>query len=218
MKSILLVFALSFASVSFAQNQQLVDSFANEICISITNSNQTNDSTRVFDAFKEHRLPASSNFTQKEKNEFGDNVYFRLQRNCFIFRTILERNAPVNPNWKTVTVKPVSKLTNNECAEFGKYKSYRYLDPSGDTVLLTIDKGFWTDHFKDGSFSKLGVRWLSACEFDIEFIESNNPIRKKFSKAGDKYRYQILEKMKDSYLMSVEIVGQNRYSLFKIYF
>lgn len=73
-----------------------------------------------------------------------------------------------------------------------------YPDFNGDTVNLIIDKGLWTDNFKDGTYSKLRFKWINDCEFEIEFIESNNPVQSQFSKKGDKYLYQIIEK-KDNY-------------------
>jgi len=70
----------------------------------------------------------------------------------------------------------------------------------------------------DGTYSKLRFEWVSACEFEIEFLESNNRIRKNFSKPGDKYRYQIVDSKDGYYDMSVEIVGADMHSLFRMYY
>ena len=69
MKSVFLVIALVITSVTFAQNQQLVDSLSNEICISITSSKEANDSTRVFDAFKQHNLPPHPILPKKKRTK-----------------------------------------------------------------------------------------------------------------------------------------------------
>ncbi len=74
------------------------------------------------------------------------------------------------------------------------------------------------DLFKDGTYSKLKFEWLGDCEFELEFIESNNESRKSFSKPGDKYIYQILDKKAKYYLMSAWIPGMSYFLKFKIYF
>lgn len=102
--------------------------------------------------------------------------------------------------------------------QFRKHKIYKYIEFNGDTTNLKIDNDFWIDNFKDGTYSKLKIYWSSDCYFDIEFINSNNEVRKKISHPGDKYRYTILEKFDNYYLMSVEITGIKRFSIFKIYY
>ncbi|HMC84551.1 MAG TPA: hypothetical protein VKI61_03465, partial [Chitinophagaceae bacterium] len=151
-------------------------------------------------------------------DSIGDNIYFRLQRLCPVFNELLVKNSPKNKYWQTVFERPQSHLKNSDCLEFQEYKNYKYIEMNGDTVKLKIDSGFWVDNFKDGTYSKLKVYWSLDCYFDIEFIESNNNIRKKFSKPGDKFRYTILEKFDNYYLMSVEIVGIKRFSIFKIFY
>lgn len=211
------LFSITVCS-SFGQRQNLVDSLSNEICKSITVSNEQNDSVRIVNAFSANLIPALANFTDNEQDSIGKNIFFRLQKNCVIFKQLLDKNSPVNKYWRTVYERPLSKLSNSDCLEFSKRNHYRYFEPTGDTSNVTIESGFWIDHFKNGTYSKLKIYWSTSSYFDIEFIESNNEIRKNFSNKGDKFRYTMLEKMEDCYLMSVEIVGVNSFSIFKMYF
>jgi len=218
MKLIIACSCLIVTSNLIGQKQDLVDSISNEICKSMSLDKEDNDSIRVFKAFRQHLVPSLSNFSKNQRDSIGDIVYFRLQRNCVIFKELLDRNTPENKYWQTVYEKPQSKLSDSDCLQFQKHKNYKYIEPNGDTVNLKIDNGFWVDNFKNGTHSKLKVYWGRECYFDIEFVESDNDIRNKFSKPGDKYRYSILEKHDNYYKMSVEAIGVKKFSIFKIYY
>ena len=129
----------------------------------------------------------------------------------------MNRNTLSNNNWEAVNTKPTTRLNKRSCEDFLKYKKYKYLEPEGDTVNLTIENGYWVEHFKDKTFSKLKFYWINDCEFEIEFVESNNKIRKAASKPGDKYKYQILDKKQNFYDMSVEIPETKVFAVFKLY-
>ena len=70
---------------------------------------------------------------------------------------------------------------------------------------------------KDGTYSKLSFEQLAPDEFVITFIESNNKIKKNFSKAGDKYYYSIISKGKNYYTLCVTIPGLKGSTLFRVY-
>lgn len=125
---------------------------------------------------------------------------------------------PPKGDWETVDEKPNSVVNKKVCRKFIDHINYTYLEANGDTVKLQIENGFWVDHFKDGTYSKLKLNWITDCEFEIEFIESNNKLRKGFSKPGDKYRYQVINKKDNYYEMSVEILGTGRHVKLKLYF
>ena len=132
---------------------------------------------------------------------------------------MLDRTADENSSdWIKVEQRPRTVLSRSECKRFGKQRKFKYLEMSGDTVNLEIDQAYWIDRFKDGTYSKLKFYWLGDCEFEIEFLESNNETRKGFSKRGDKYRYQIIDKTDTYYVMSAEIPNENIYWIFKLHF
>ncbi len=209
---------LFISSTTFGQSQETKDSLTNEICKTIKATKDQSDSILFFGTLKEHLVPFLLEYPEKKRKEIGKSIYLRLQRNCIEFKTILERVSPPSKDWEVRGGKPIIHLNEKKCKQFLGYKKYKYLESNGDTVNLQIENGYWIDHFKDGTFSKLKFYRISDCEFEIEFIESNNEIRKNFSKVDDKYRYQIIDKKENYYNMSLEIVGTNGFYLFKIYY
>ena len=219
MKTTVIIILLISPFNLLGQSQDLVDSISSAICKSIMSSKEEKDTIKVFHAFKEQaNTTLLSNFTTTERDSIGQNIYFRLQRNCKIFKEILIRNSSENKYWKVIYEKPQSKADAKICADFFKHTKFTYFETNGDTVHLKIENNFWIDNFIDGTYSKLKITKGRYCEFDIEFIESNNNSRKNFSKSGDKYKYTIIDKSEDFYLMSVEIIGLGSYSIFKLYY
>jgi hypothetical protein len=218
MKVILLISCSLLYTAAIGQTQEQKDSLVSQICTVLIETKNQPDSLRVQLAYEKHLYPFLARFREDQIDEIAMSIYYRLQRNCIEFKDILNRADPPKGDWESIGEKPLSILTRKECKRFLAHKNYWYLESSGDTVNLTIDNGFWTDRFKDGTYSKLRLSWTSDCEFEIEFIESNNDIRKNFSKPGDRYRYQIVDKKSGYYDMSVEITGTDRHLLFKIYY
>lgn len=62
-----------------------------------------------------------------------------------------------------------------------------------DTTFVTISNDMFLERMKKGrTYSLLNLKWKDNCEFDLTFKESNDPIKKEFSKPGDVYEYEIL--------------------------
>lgn len=209
---------LFIAVISFGQSQASIDSMEHVICRSIEESTSRVDSIKVIQSFSKHLPAFLANYPENKREEILTHIYDRLQRNCATFWKILNRIDSSQKNWEALNTSPPSTLDKNECRKFLKYKNYKYVEADGDTVNLQIENGYWIDHFKDGTFSKLKFHWVSDCEFEIEFIESNNKIRNDFSNPGDKYRYKILDKRSNYYDMSVEIPEKNIFAKFKIFY
>jgi hypothetical protein len=202
----------------FSQTNAANDSLINEICKTLIKNTAVTDSIKISLIVSEHVTPYLTKFDKSKVREIADNIFLRGQRQCKDLGELVSRLTPKKGDWERLNEKPESKLSKDLCSNFLIFKKYTYLESNGDTVNLTIDNGFWIDNFKNGTFSKLKLRWLNSCEFEIEFISSNNELRKKFSKPGDKYKYQILGKLENCYLMAVEIVGSNQFLSFKLYY
>lgn len=218
MKAILISFA-TFSIFFHCYSQEIVtDSLLHEICTTLEKSENINDSSRVSSAFEKHLGNTFENLTEIQKQKTWDSIFFRLQRNCFIFHSILRRNSVQKGDWEELDAIPKGHLKKEVCQQFKSYTSFRYLEPSGDEVKVQLKDNMWLETFLDSSFSRLKFRWIDDCSFEIEFIESNNLVRKNFSKKGDKYLYTIIEKGKGFYKLAVEIPVSNRISAFKLYF
>jgi hypothetical protein len=143
-------------------------------------------------------------------------LHVYLQRNCKDYVRLLD-SLDKDENWKRIDKKEKTRLTDIQCQEFIKYKQLYYIEPTLDTTYVTIENDIWTERLKRGQYeSRLSMKWTTGCDFTLTFIESNDPVKGKLSKKGDKYTYRILDK-KDSYFLLVGTV--KKVSLqFKVYF
>lgn len=213
-----IVVFFSFSTVK-SQSEIITDSLLREICNTIKSSTETNDSIKIVSAISTHLSALNYNHADTEvTNKIGDYIFFRLQKFCKEFKDYLDKIYPPKDNYKEVYEKPTSKLDKVACAEFLQIKDFYYLEDSGDTTRVTLDGNYWIDNFNDSTYSKLTFRWIDSCEFEIEFVESNNWVKKNLSNPGDKYRYRILQKHEDYYDIALEIVGLNRFFVFKMYY
>src|SRR5690606_16295768 len=131
-------------------------------------------------------------YDERTHREIMTNMYYRLQRNCREFAIILDRLAENQGDWACVESKPATALNKKTCRGFMQHKKYSYLEASGERVNVVVDGGYWYESFPDGTYSRCAFKWVTDCEFELEFIESDNRSRKNFSTRGDRYRYQIL--------------------------
>lgn len=203
---------------SFGQDQVEKDSLINEMCKTIKSTKDLSDSARIDFTFEEHLYPYLAKFPDEEIDEIWRRMYYRFLKSCNEFMEIIDRVNSHKGDWETITEKPNTNLSKRTCKRFLDHQNYSYLEPSGDTVNLQIKDGYWIDHFKDGTFSKLKFDWVNDCEFDVEFIESNNESRMYLSETGDKYRYKIVDKKDGYYDMVLEGLGYDTFYRFKIYY
>ena len=194
------------------------DSIVSELCRHLKLNRDREDSIRIELAYQAHLYPYLDKQLEEEVEDIGMNIFLRLQRNCKEFKQILDRLEPLVGDWKVLNEKPKTRLDRESCRQFLEHREYRYTDSSGDTTRLIIDNGYWTDYFKDGTTSKLEFRWLSDCEFEIEFIESNNYFRMNYSKPGDIYRYVVIDQKDGYYDMGAELVESEQYMRWKLYY
>lgn len=217
MKTILITLAIFLVYYPGYSQEVVTDSLLGEICLTLKNSDHLDDSSRVSTAFEKHLGPIFEKLNDSQKESTWNNIFFRLQRNCFVFHSILLKNSVQKGDWEELHSMPARSIGREICQQFNSHSSFRYLERSGDTVQVVLKNGIWSETFIDGTFSKLKFRWLDDCSFEIEFLESDNLVRKNFSKKGDKYIYTILEKGNRFYKLAVEIPVSNRISAFKLY-
>lgn len=216
-----IIFLTCFILVSckaFSQANAINDSLINKICNALNLNRHLSDTLRLREVSLKYIFPAIMNLDSSKRRTAFMFIENRLQRNCKEFSLIVERLNPNKGDWIHEDKKPVGSLQKKACEDFIKIKRYSYMESNGDTVHLTIDNNLWEDHFSDGTYSKLKFHFIGDCEFEIEFIESNNETRKSFSHPGDKYKYQILSKEKGYYKLSVELAGANQFYTFKMYY
>lgn len=219
MKSIILYSSmLLYSLTASAQMNKITDSLLTEICKTLNENKGLNDTVRLKEVSDKHLAPVL-NLVEPSKQTYAfDFIHYRLQRNCKEYKDILDRMNPSKGDWEKIDTKPVSLLKRKTCQDFLSRENYRYVESNGDTVHVTLKKGIWTDRFPDGTYSQLKFRWVNDCEYEIEYLESNNTVRKNFSMPGDKYRYVLIEENEHFYKISAEIVGTGQFMLFHLYF
>lgn len=210
--------ALVISFSSNAQTQAEKDSVINLICKEIVANDKEADSVRVITAFNKYLNGYLLGFPQSKREEVFDVIFYRLQRNCIEFKKMLNKIVPEAGDWVALDEKPKTLLSGASCKNFDKQHLFTYLETNNDTTRVEIRDGYWTDYFLDGTYSKLKFKWINDCEFEIEFIESNNTSRKSLSNKGDKYRYLIVDNNGKYYTMVVETVGTSQISQFKLYY
>ena len=201
-----------------AQADIATDSLLNQMCSTLSKNKGEPDSVRFFKAYMKHLESYLMKMNETEQEKLFDFVYFRLQRNCKEFFDMVSKDVEQKGDWESLDKRPVSSLDKATCNDFNSRSKYYYREANGDTVKVVVEKGLWQEQFIDGTYSKLNFRWVGDCEFELEFISSNHHIRKNLSKKGDKYRYQLLQKVSNYYSASAVVVGMEDYSKFKIYY
>ncbi len=221
MRKIVLLFFVCSALQGRAQVMETKDSLVSEICKSVSRLQDLDDSVAFWTAVSTPLEPFFSRMEKKVADQAWMYINMRLQRNCKHFSDFLKHLYPVDKgDWEELDTMPAVKASTSECRSILDYKTLAYLEGNGDTVHLDLNKDYWIDRFDDGTYSKLSFRWLTECEFEISFIESNNRFRKNLSKPGDKYRYTLIEKKDHYYEVVAEVVGSGNNDLtkFRIYF
>ena len=218
MKNIFLL-AFLISSMSTAQNRDhSIDVLVNEMCTNFKENKNLTDSTRIKILNEKFIWPTLKNQSENNASEIGNQIYFRLQKNCQEFREYLYRvDPPKDDNWMRLDAKPSIEITDKQIETFEKTSKFYYYEYAGEITKVQTDNKYWTETFLDGTFSKLKYNWITTNSFELIFVESNNKTRKNFSKKGDRYNYQVISKEDNYYWVLVEIPNQSELLKFKLF-
>lgn len=210
----LLLFFIFLSFTIQSQTIQTIDSLNKEICKSLAQNKTLNDEIRLNTIDKSHVMPFLAKFKDPlAQREAFEKLIFRLQKNCNEFNAIFPKDSTENV-WGMQDEKPLDHVSKEQCNNFDESKKFHYWEEKGKKVEVTINGNLWIEKFGDDTFSKLFYRKRNNCEFELEFIESNNLSRKNLSVKGDKYRYRIYDEEKNIY--SVYSKNKETYYTFKI--
>ncbi|WP_316633021.1 hypothetical protein [uncultured Flavobacterium sp.] len=214
MKKYLLVALLLYINLSRSQSIKSVDSLNMEICKSLAQNKALNNEIRINTINNSHITPYLAKFKDSlVQREVFEQIFFRLQKNCNEFVALFPNKHPES-SWSMQNEKPLDKISKEECNHFDKISKYYYIENDGNKVEVTLSDDLWIEKFSDGTFSKLTFRKKGSCEFELEFIESNNISRKNLSIKGDKYLYKLYDEENETY--SVYTQNKETYYTFKI--
>tara|TARA_R110000737_G_scaffold352457_2_gene398557 strand:+ start:333 stop:998 length:666 start_codon:yes stop_codon:yes gene_type:complete len=208
---------ISLINISISQNINEIDSVQMRICESVKLNSNLDDNKLIELINENHISKYLATKNNVNKDSLLDHVLLRTEKLCPEYSALAYRINDNFGDWVLLDHKPTTNIGHALCDEFFKVESFYYLEPNGNKVELEIKDEFWIDRFIDNTYSKLGLKIKSSCDFTIQFIESNNSMRNKFSKTGDEYNYQILDYVNERYYMAVEISGQEQYYKFILY-
>lgn len=216
--SVLVFFCLF--NLGYSQEIKDIDKLTIDICNSMINSKEENDSLRVQKSFEEQIIPFMEKFKLVELNEeIINKIDYRIQKNCDWYQKFLSKKFEYNEksDWKILDEKPISTINSKDCVDFfKKHSKFYYFESEGEKTFVEISNNFWIDQFTDGTFSKLGFK-LNNCHFELKFIESNNLGRSNFSTKDDVYYYDILSVEKNILTIIAYQKNPSTYYQFKLY-
>jgi hypothetical protein len=220
MKYLLISIILLFITIpSLAQSIEQIDSTTMQICNSISNRKNINQE-ELYNSFQTHLTDLYKKFninTSENQEATANKIFYRLQHNCSIFADYLKNNVDNLSDWIKLPNKPEQNILHKSCKLFLKNGEYFYKEYNGDIVNVVINDNSWTETFKDNTKSYLNYKFNEPCEFELEFIESNNVSRSNFSKKGDTYHYGIYNINNDVLDLWVFSKANNTYYGFKLY-
>lgn len=214
---VILIVIVGCTSAPKVDKDQLVTEVCKELQIDRGNED---DSAKWLRVYQSHLQPYLKDLPEDSSLAVYDYVTIRLQRECVAFRKIARsfNTVMAKSDWQETEIEPESKISAEDYQLFFKIGKFKYLESNGDTAIALITDSTYEDKFIDGTYSRLSLEKLRTSEFVITFIESNNHIRKNFSKPGDQYRYKILERHGNYFSMYVQPVKSKVKSLFKLYY
>lgn len=218
MKNFAFAFCILLSSMTIAQISEFEDNLINDMCETFKETSNLSDSLRVENMYLKHLYPYFDQIEENKIDSVGMSIYYRLQVKCPEFLDFLNQVDPKQDGETTlVNEKPISKISLEELNEFKNRTEFHYIDNDGKIAKVKIENNLWVETFEDGTFSKNQMTWASPAEFNLTFIESNNPIKKSLSKKGEVYEYWIVSVENDVYKIAYEIPKINQFVIFKLY-
>lgn len=219
LKNLIFLSLLFFCKTLLAQAENReTDKIIDEACLRFSKTENLSDSLRVKYLNENIIYPYMSATSSNNKKETLDAFLIRFQKRCESFSNFLIKVDNFNQdNWIVVDKRPESTVTKKELDILKQSNSLYYFEYTGNRTNVEAKNNYWIETFLDKTQSKLKYTWIGNNKFELEFIESNNFERKEFSRKGDKYIYEVINKVNDYYWVIAEIPGQSRLVKFKLF-
>jgi hypothetical protein len=204
MKNLLFGLAALLSLHAYSQTDAQIDSLCRVMCNTMMASTAPTLQEKVDELWPKHMEAFFSKYpvrTDAEATAMEDKLFTRLQKNCTWFTKMLqaEDGTDEHGEWQLMSEPPKSTVKKKECRTLTDNTQFFYYEGDGKLVDLTIKNGLYEETFEDGTYSRLTFKWVSDCEFELTFIESNHSIRKNLSKKDDVYHYSIYGTTVDGY-------------------
>ena len=177
------------------------DSLIQNLCNILSENKNLDDLARINLVNQDANLIKYFKDLPKDKIEAEEEaLFYRFQKNCKEYADLIKNYSEKNTeNWVSINYLPQSTINESDFKLIKKSSEFYYFDYEGNKTIVKIENNNWIEYFIDESFSKLKLHWLNNNDFNLEFIESNNSMKKSFSRKGEIYQYRILSKENDYY-------------------
>ncbi|THV59308.1 hypothetical protein EZV76_10810 [Flagellimonas alvinocaridis] len=210
MKKIFLTLVFISLITKYSFSQDVYDTMSNQICKCI-GSNGAENVDQMMPCIEDAMLKnvealkaenGVESITEIDTDLMGNKVGARLLKTC-------DYALKVFANQQKEEKKIVAKQHNLTC-EHLKSGDFYYLNQSSsdastpDTTHVTISNNMFLERMNNGrTYSLLNIEWKSDCKFELEFKESNDPLKKELSQPGDKYLYEVMTNGPESIVVKV---------------
>lgn len=202
------------------QTIEQIDSITYKMCESLVDLKDVKEDVKITMIVQKHLPSFYQKFnvtTQTALDSIGDKVFFRLQKNCSNFVAVLNNLEESKGDWVILSQKPKSEISKNTCSAFFSGTDYYYKEYDGKIVNVVMTNNTWTETFEDKTTSKLVLHQKDNGEFELEFIESNNHLRKNLSIKGDRYNYGIFKLKENVYYLWTSGKDNKTFYSFRLY-
>ena len=213
-----LLFMIS--TIIFCQNiDEKRDLLIQNLCNILSKNKNLDDLARINLVNQDANLIKYFKDLPKDKIEAEEEaLFYRFQKNCKEYAGLIKNYSEKNTeNWISINYLPQSTINESDFKLIKKSSEFYYFDYEGNKTIVKIENNNWIEYFIDESFSKLKLHWLNNNDFNLEFIESNNSMKKSFSRKGEIYQYRILSKENDYYWVVYYNNDLNNIVKFKFY-
>lgn len=134
-----------------------------------------------------------------DMEEVGSVIGIYILENCNYAADAFMDEAGKESNF----IEPVEDLT---CLEIHQGEYYYVNEVKElnliDTTYVSITDNIYLERMKNGkTYSILDIEWVNDCDYELTFKASNDPMKKRLSKPGDIYTYQIINKTPTSIIV-----------------
>ena len=173
----LLLFFLLFSAAAYGQNDKALQA---QYCECLEKGTAKVDTANLNDCFRQFFESRVSKIKGEAKREaFILEMNVRLSTECKMYRTIAARLEESSGERRQLDTLPPSSLDSAACRELVTLKGLHYLESAGNDTKVYLEKGQWREVLDEGrAYSKLSFRWISGTDYELTFIESNDPVKK----------------------------------------
>lgn len=203
--------------------QDIIDKLTKELCkcIEKQETKTTNDIGPCYEDLLINNLKEIKKFYKTDTLEdidfeqIGNKIGVKMVKEC---PYVLDNF----PSGVVGDQEKVDKQPDLNCEDLKKgdfyYLTERPIDGIKDTTFVTISNDMFLERMRAGkTYSLLNIKWKDNCEFDLIFNESNDPMKKEFSKTGDTYEYEILTNSSESVFLKTTWMNRSyQFELIKL--